>query len=76
MQIFRAAFQAKSDNSSVQEPDPAILGDYGPNVGVTISYVNYHMVNGAVIVAKFGDEGADANTADVLARHYPGRVTE
>ncbi|KAJ5138198.1 uncharacterized protein N7443_009519 [Penicillium atrosanguineum] len=76
VRVFRAAFQAKSDNFSVQEPDPAVLEDYGPNSGVTVSYVNYHVVNGAVIVAKFGDEGADANAANVLARQYPGRVIE
>lgn len=65
-----------SNTSSVQEPDPAVLGDYGPNDGVMVSYVNYHVVNGAVIVAKFGDEGADANAANVLARQYSGRVFE
>jgi agmatine deiminase len=37
------------------------------------SYVNYYVCNGAVIAAEFGDEAADAEAAEVLARLYPGR---
>ena len=34
------------------------------------SYVNYYVCNGAVIVAEFGDEDADAIAQDALSRHF------
>ncbi|OYU39919.1 MAG: agamatine deiminase [Pseudorhodobacter sp. PARRP1] len=37
------------------------------------SYVNYYVCNGAVIAAEFGDKGADAEAAKILADLYPGR---
>ena len=37
------------------------------------SYVNYHICNGAVIAAEFGDKAADAEAAETLADLYPGR---
>lgn len=37
------------------------------------SYVNYYACNGAVIAPQFGDKTADAEAADALRRHYPGR---
>jgi agmatine deiminase len=40
------------------------------------AYANYHVVNGAVIAANFGDAAADAAAKVVLANAYPGRVIE
>jgi len=40
------------------------------------AYVNYHVVNGAVITANFGDAAADAAAKVVLGAAYPGRVIE
>lgn len=40
------------------------------------SYANYHVVNGAVISAQFGDRAADAAAKVTLARLFPGRVIE
>lgn len=37
------------------------------------SYLNYYVVNGAVIVAEFGDAEADEAAREVLAKLYPGR---
>lgn len=37
------------------------------------SYVNFHVCNGAVIAAAFGDERTDAIARDGFERHYPGR---
>lgn len=62
----------------VQEPDPAkVLGeDYFPSSGPSVSYVNYHVVNGAVLIAKFGDEDADREAARIVGEQYPGRKVE
>ncbi|OXA51708.1 putative agmatine deiminase isoform X2 [Folsomia candida] len=38
------------------------------------SYVNYLVVNGAVIMPQFGDTEADAEAKAVLALQYPGRT--
>ena len=37
------------------------------------SYANYHVCNGAVIAAQFGDAKTDALAVAALQRHYPGR---
>nr|WP_246455656.1 agmatine deiminase family protein [Sulfitobacter aestuariivivens] len=37
------------------------------------SYANFYACNGAVLVAEFGDPGADAAAVQVLRQHYPGR---
>ena len=37
------------------------------------SYVNYHVCNGGVIAAQFGDRDADREAARILRRLYPGR---
>ncbi|MGD3108291.1 agmatine deiminase family protein [Streptomyces sp. YGL11-2] len=37
------------------------------------SYLNFHLVNGAVITAQFGDERTDAAARRVLAEAFPGR---
>ena len=37
------------------------------------SYANFHVCNGAVIAAEFGDEDTDAQAMAALRRHFPGR---
>ena len=37
------------------------------------SYVNHYVANGGVIACGFGDERADAEARQILARVYPGR---
>jgi agmatine deiminase len=46
---------------------------YRPSPHV-FSYLNYYVVNGAVISAKFGDTAADAAAKAVLQSLYPGRI--
>ncbi|MEU2507152.1 agmatine deiminase family protein [Streptomyces sp. NPDC007863] len=41
--------------------------------GFLSSYTNYYTVNGAVLVPHFGDPGADAAAASILAAAYPSR---
>ncbi|KXS98251.1 hypothetical protein AC578_6280 [Pseudocercospora eumusae] len=59
----------------IQEPDPAIvLGkNYAPETGPSLAYVNFHIVNGAVIVSALGDAESDANAAKVIGENFPGR---
>ncbi|MEU7136918.1 agmatine deiminase family protein [Streptomyces sp. NPDC046261] len=56
------------------EPDPAELGDRGPDfLG---SYVNYYVAGGpggAVLVPRFGDRAADDEAAALLGALHPGR---
>ncbi|MGW0394540.1 agmatine deiminase family protein [Streptomyces sp. NPDC003042] len=37
------------------------------------SYLNFHLVNGAVITARFGDGARDAGARQALAAAFPGR---
>ncbi|MFE9396319.1 agmatine deiminase family protein [Streptomyces flavidovirens] len=53
------------------EPDPAELGTRGPDfLG---SYVNYYVVNGAVLLPRFGDRDADDRAASIVRDLHPGR---
>ena len=54
------------DYNLIRSTNPKFLG----------SYANYHVVNGAVISAQFGDRAADAAAKVTLARLFPGRVIE
>ncbi|MFF5804420.1 agmatine/peptidylarginine deiminase [Streptomyces sp. NPDC012746] len=38
------------------------------------SYLNFHVVNGAVVTAQFGDAAKDAAAKRALAEAYPGRT--
>ena len=38
------------------------------------SYVNYSVINGAVLVAAFGDDRADSDARQLLSDLYPGRT--
>lgn len=77
----RAALEAATDAEGrvleiidLPEPDPAELGDRGPDfLG---SYVNYYVTGGpggAVVVPRFGDRGADEEAAALLGALHPGR---
>lgn len=37
------------------------------------SYVNYHLCNGVVIAAQFGDQATDERARSVLSELYPDR---
>ncbi|MEU9235650.1 agmatine deiminase family protein [Streptomyces subrutilus] len=42
--------------------------------GFVDSYLNFHLVNGAVITARFGDRATDAGARQALAAAFPGRT--
>ncbi|WP_432035065.1 agmatine deiminase family protein [Streptomyces cucumeris] len=53
------------------EPDRAVIGRRGRDfLGC---YANYYVVNGGVIVPRFGDRGADRRAASVIGDLHPGR---
>ncbi len=55
----------------ITEADPGKAGQHGADfLG---SYVNYYLVNGAVIMPRFGDKGADQRAAAQVRELYPGR---
>jgi len=43
------------------------------NPDFAAGYINYFVINGAVIAPEFGDKAADASAFDLLSRLYPGR---
>ncbi|KQV21663.1 MULTISPECIES: agmatine deiminase family protein [unclassified Kitasatospora] len=53
------------------EPDLSQLPDPGKDFLAT--YLNYYVVNGAVIMPRFGDKASDDRAAGVLAELHPGR---
>ncbi len=40
---------------------------------LTLSYVNFYLANGVVVVPGFEQAGADANAAAIIAEQFPGR---
>ncbi|MCY0938136.1 agmatine deiminase family protein [Streptomyces sp. H34-S4] len=44
------------------------------NPGFVDSYMNFHVINGAVITAQFGDSAKDAAAKRALAAAFPGRT--
>ncbi|MGI5347489.1 agmatine deiminase family protein [Streptomyces sp. CA-250714] len=55
----------------IPEADPGKAGVTSPDfLG---SYVNYYVVNGAVILPRFGDTEADDRAAATVGELYPGR---
>jgi len=43
------------------------------NPDFAAGYINYFVINGAIIAPQFGDAAADKQAHDLLARLYPGR---
>ena len=43
------------------------------NPDYAAGYINYFVINGAVIAPQFGDKAADRKAFDLLSRLYPGR---
>jgi agmatine deiminase len=53
------------------EPDLNELGDRGE--AFLGSYANYYVVNGGVLVPRFGDRRADDNAGSIIGELHPGR---
>ncbi|MFI7341874.1 agmatine deiminase family protein [Streptomyces sp. NPDC050085] len=55
----------------VELPEPVDIGRRGD--GFLASYVNYYVVNGGVVLPRFGDRRADRDAASIVRELYPGR---
>ncbi|WP_159472660.1 agmatine deiminase family protein [Streptomyces caniferus] len=70
--VLERAVDARGKRLDVVElPEPADIGRRGK--GFLACYVNYYVVNGGVIMPRFGDRKADDRAAAVLRELYPGR---
>ncbi|MFC7306113.1 agmatine/peptidylarginine deiminase [Streptomyces monticola] len=70
--VLRSAVDARGKGLEVVAlPEPADIGRRGPDF--LASYVNYYVINGAVLAPRFGDRKADDRAAGVLRELYPGR---
>ncbi|MFD4635451.1 agmatine deiminase family protein [Streptomyces sp. NPDC058284] len=56
---------------TVSLPEPVDIGRRGD--GFLATYVNYYVVNGGVIMPRFGDRKADDAAASIVRDLYPGR---
>ena len=56
-----------------EEPDITLLGPSDKHNEVMASYANYLLVNGGVIMAKFGQESQDTAASELLKRLFCGR---
>ncbi|MDG4861179.1 agmatine deiminase family protein, partial [Streptomyces sp. T-3] len=71
-EALRGATDAKGRKLELVElPEPVDIGPRGDEF--LASYVNYYVVNDAVIAPRFGDRKADAHAADLLRELYPER---
>ncbi|MCH9708486.1 MAG: agmatine deiminase family protein [Actinomycetia bacterium] len=53
------------------EPDPTTIADRGE--AFLGSYANYYVVNGGVLVPRFGDRRGDADAKAIVGELHPGR---
>ncbi|MGR4878489.1 agmatine/peptidylarginine deiminase [Streptomyces sp. LARHCF249] len=71
--VLSAATDARGRRLQVIRVDgPRTLRSDHP--GFVDSYLNFHLVNGAVITSRFGDEATDAGARQALAAAFPGRA--
>ncbi|MFJ9516878.1 agmatine deiminase family protein [Kitasatospora sp. NPDC101801] len=74
LQVLRDATDAQGRKLRVVElvePDLSQLPDPGKDFLAT--YLNYYVVNGGVIMPKFGDRASDDRAAKLLGELHPGR---
>lgn len=57
----------------VVEPDLTKLGASDKDNEVVASYVNYHLVNGAVILPKYGQKDTDDEAVRLMRKLFPSR---
>lgn len=70
--VLDKAVDARGERLEVVElPEPVDIGRRGE--GFLASYVNYYVVNGGVVMPRFGDRRADREAAAVVRELYPGR---
>ncbi|GHH85230.1 porphyromonas-type peptidyl-arginine deiminase [Streptomyces sulfonofaciens] len=74
-QVLKAATDARGRELRVvelPEPDPTRIGRRGRYF--IASYANYYVVNGAVLLPRFGDPAGDQRAAALIRDLHPGRA--
>lgn len=75
LEIFRAAKDARGMPLKVVEiAAPTTVRPTFKNINFSAGYLNYYVINGAVIAPEFGDAKADENARRTLQDLYPERV--
>ncbi|MEU9608568.1 agmatine deiminase family protein [Streptomyces sp. NPDC048057] len=70
--VLDRAVDARGERLEVVElPEPVDVGRRGSDF--LASYVNYYVVNGGVVLPRFGDARADRDAVAVVRDLYPGR---
>jgi agmatine deiminase len=74
LKILNAATDAKGRKLEVVtlEAPSKIRSNYSSE-NFAAGYINFYVVNGAVIAPEFGDSKADANARAILGKLFPGR---
>lgn len=74
LQVLADATDARGRRLRVVElPEPDLSGLPDPGEDFLATYLNYYVVNGGVIMPRFGDRASDDRAAGVLAELHPGR---
>ncbi|MFH8615257.1 agmatine deiminase family protein [Streptomyces sp. NPDC017979] len=70
--VLDRAVDARGERLEIVElPEPVDVGRRGADF--LASYVNYYVVNGGVVLPRFGDARADRDAVAVVRDLYPGR---
>ncbi|MFI7533736.1 agmatine deiminase family protein [Streptosporangium sp. NPDC049376] len=70
--VLRSAVDARGKRLELVElPEPEDVGRRGE--GFLATYVNYYVVNGGVVLPRFGDKKADRDAVSIIRDLYPGR---
>ncbi len=77
LEILRRATDADGKPLEIHTMSPPLKPRHSEfmddNPDFAAGYINYFVINGAVIAPEFGDVEADGRARDLLARLYPGR---
>ncbi|MFD0401220.1 agmatine deiminase family protein [Kitasatospora sp. NPDC059811] len=74
LQVLGSTTDAKGRKPRIVElAEPDLTGQPDRGKDFLATYLNYYVVNGAVIMPQFGDKASDDRAAGVLADLHPGR---
>ncbi|MGW6919307.1 agmatine deiminase family protein [Kitasatospora sp. NPDC054939] len=74
LEVLRSTPDARGRTLRIVElPEPDLGGDPDLPPEFLATYLNYYVVNGAVIMPRFGDRAADDRARGILAELHPGR---
>ncbi|MFJ6939673.1 agmatine deiminase family protein [Streptomyces sp. NPDC101132] len=72
--VLNEATDAQGNHLEVVDlPEPDLDLIDGAGKDFLASYLNYYVVNGGVVVPRFGDRAADARAAGIIGELHPGR---